>query len=41
MEPVPYPFLTMSPFPVRVLIYLGATAFAYVVFLSINSIRRR
>ncbi|KAI0093546.1 FAR-17a/AIG1-like protein [Irpex rosettiformis] len=33
----PYPFLTTNEFPVRVQIYAGATAFAYVVFQGLNA----
>ncbi|KAH8106738.1 FAR-17a/AIG1-like protein [Cristinia sonorae] len=36
----PYPFLTFSPFHIRVVIYSVATAFAYVCFLTLNALRR-
>ncbi|THH26947.1 hypothetical protein EUX98_g7242 [Antrodiella citrinella] len=36
----PYPFLTFSPFHIRIAIYSVATTFAYVCFLVLNFIRR-
>ncbi|KAI0724063.1 FAR-17a/AIG1-like protein [Cerioporus squamosus] len=34
----PYPFLTQSPFNVRVVIYSGASLFAAVAFIAINAL---
>ncbi|KAI0810924.1 FAR-17a/AIG1-like protein [Irpex lacteus] len=34
----PYPFLTTNEFPVRVSIYAGATAFAYLIFQALNAL---
>jgi len=36
----PYPFLTFSPFHIRLVIYSVATTFAYVCFLVLNAVRR-
>ena len=38
VEVVPYPFLTYSPFNVRVAIYAGASLFAAVAFMVINAL---
>ena len=40
-SPVPYPFLTMSKFPVRVLIYGGAAVLAVGSFKVLNNIHPR
>ncbi|KAI0082744.1 hypothetical protein K474DRAFT_1654899 [Panus rudis PR-1116 ss-1] len=34
----PYPFLTLSPFHIRVAIYAGASLFAYLSFIGLNSL---
>ena len=36
--PVPYPFLTFNPLPIRAAIYAGTTVFAYTVFQLLNKI---
>jgi hypothetical protein len=37
LHPVPYPFLTISPLPVRAAIYASATGFALMAFWGLNA----
>jgi hypothetical protein len=38
---VPYPFLTISPFPIRVVIYAATTLIAYLSLLILNYVHPR